>query len=170
MYRYLEVNGVDPKTGKIQEVKEYEASKLPDRAKYIVREGMVLFPNHRNSIAAGRAPVLVTEEYDGIVATSRFIPFFCKVPSPFVFNILNLDIFKQKLLTMVTGSSSTEIKWEVIKNLPIPAPPDLDFDTFTADVIEVESKIHRYRSLLDEHERQLRSKFTSLFPGKKKSD
>src|SRR5205807_6829058 len=36
LYRYLEVNGVDPRTGKIKEVKEYEASKLPSRAKYVV--------------------------------------------------------------------------------------------------------------------------------------
>ncbi len=114
------------------------------------------------SLPAG-SPVLVTEEYDGIVVTSRFIPFFCKVPSPFVFNVLNLELFKKKLLTMVTGSSSTEIKWDVIKDLPIPAPPGMDFDSFTADVIEVESKIQRYRQLLDEHERQLTTKFTSFF-------
>ena len=162
VYRYIEVGDVDPHTGKILRATEYQAAKLPSRATWIVREGMVLFPNHRNSIAANRSPVLVPEEYDGAVVTSRFIPFFCKVPSPFVFNFLNLPLFKKKLLTMVTGSSSTEIKWSAIKNLPIPLPPNMDFDTFCADVIEIESNIHRYRTLLDESENQLLNTFTTL--------
>jgi type I restriction enzyme M protein len=162
-YRYLEVGGVDPKTGKIIEVKEYPASELPSRAKYIVREGMVLLPNHRNSIAAGRSPVLVTEDYDGIVVTSRFIPLFCKVPAPYVYNILNLDIIKEKLLTTVTGSSSTEIKWEVIKDIPVPMPPNNDFDTFIADVIEIESKAKRYEELAWERRLELENIFKRLF-------
>jgi len=109
-YKYQEVGGCDPATGRIQELKEYTAHELPSRAKWIVRvrEGMVLVPNHRNSIASGRAPVLITEEHDGIVITSRFIPLFCKVPSNYVYHILNLEIVKGKLLTTVTGSSSTE--------------------------------------------------------------
>src|SRR4030095_12016818 len=127
-----------------------------------VREGMVLFPNHRNSIAANRAPVLVTEEYDGIVVTSRFIPFFCKVPSPYVFHVLNMEALKRKFLTMVTGSSSTEIKWDVIKTVPVPCPPNMDFDSFIADVAEIESKLHKYQNLADEHRKQLNDKFFAL--------
>ncbi|MFY7896708.1 MAG: hypothetical protein ACOVP8_10780, partial [Phycisphaerales bacterium] len=155
----------DPRTGRILRTTAYEAHQLPSRAKWIVREGMVLFPNHRNSIAANRSPVLVPEEYDGIVVTSRFIPLFCKVPSPFVWHFLNLPLFKKKLLTMVTGGSSTEIKWRVIKDLPIPPPPNLDFDTFCADVIEAESKIARYRGLLDEEEAGLTDRFRTLLTG-----
>ncbi|MDX0162457.1 N-6 DNA methylase [Sinorhizobium meliloti] len=162
-YRYLEVSGADTLTGKIIETREYEASQLPSRAKYIVREGMVLFPNHRNSIAAKRAPVLITEEHDGIVVTSRFIPLFCKVPPQYVYNILNLDITKEKLLTMVTGGSSTEIKWEIIKNLPIPLPPDGDYDTFLADVAEIEDKIDANSRALDFLKKDLRKKFQTLF-------
>jgi type I restriction enzyme M protein len=162
-YKYLEVGGVDPKTGKILKLQEYSAEDLPSRAKYIVRTGMVLLPNHRNSIAAKRAPVLITEEYDGIVVTSRFIPFYCRVPSSYVFHILNLDVTKEKMLTMVTGSSSTEIKWEVIKELPVPMPPNNDFDTFLADVIELESKIEQHEKLLKEKTEALNVKFTNLF-------
>ena len=149
-YRYLEVGGADPVSGKIIELREYYARELPSRAKWIVREGMVLMPNHRNSIASGRAPVLVTDEYDGIVVTSRFIPLFCKVPSAYVYHILNLDIVKKKLLTTVTGSSSTEIKWDIVSSVQVPVPPDDDYDTFLADVMELESKIGRHATLLEE--------------------
>jgi type I restriction enzyme M protein len=162
-YKYLEVGGADPSTGRIIELKEYAAHDLPSRAKWIVREGMVLLPNHRNSIASGRSPVLISEEHDGIVVTSRFIPLFCKVPSAYVYHMLNLDIMKKKLLTTVTGSSSTEIKWAIVAELPIPVPPGADYDTFLADVIELESKISKHLALLEERREELQSKFWTLF-------
>ncbi len=163
IYKYLEVGGADPKTGKILELKEYKASDLPSRAKFIVRPGMVLMPNHRNSIASGRSPVLITDEFDGIVVTSRFIPFFCKVPPSYVYHILNLPVTKEKLLTTVTGSSSTEIKWDVVKELPIPSPPNGDYDTFLADVIEMESMVEKYQQLLADSKKALKEKFEQLF-------
>jgi len=162
-YKYLEVGGADPETGNIMELKEYQAHELPSRAKYIVREGMVLMPNHRNSIASGRSPVLITEEYDGIVVTSRFIPLFCKVPPAYVFNLLNLDIMKQKMLKTVTGSSSTEVKWNVIKDIVVPTPDKQDYDTFLADVMELESKITKYCKLMEDSRKELNQKFTNLF-------
>lgn len=166
IYKYLEVSGADQSTGKIVELKEYIASELPSRAKWVVRDGMVLLPNHRNSIAGHRSPVLITEDYDGIVATSRFIPLFCKVPSAFVLHLLRLKAVQEKLLTTVTGSSSTEIKWDVISKIPVPAPPNGDYDTFLADIIEIESKIEKYSSLLDDLSIKLQSKFTDLFKNK----
>jgi len=162
-YKYLEVSGADPVTGKVFELKDYRACELPSRAKYIVREGMVLLPNHRNSIASGRTPVLITDELDGIVVTSRFIPLFCKVPSAYVFHILNLSIMKEKMLTMVTGSSSTEIKWDIISTLPVPVPPGEDYDTFLAEVMELESKIDRHFELMQRQRAELESKFAKLF-------
>jgi restriction endonuclease S subunit len=124
---------------------------------------MVLMPNHRNSIASGRSPVLITEEYDGIVVTSRFIPLFCKVPPAYVFNLLNLDIMKQKMLKTVTGSSSTEVKWNVIKDIVVPTPDKQDYDTFLADVMELESKITKYCKLMEDSRKELNQKFTNLF-------
>lgn len=165
-YRYLEVGGADPTSGKITELNEYLAHELPSRAKWVVREGMVLLPNHRNSIASGRAPVLIDEEHDGIVATSRFIPLFCKVPPAYVYNLLNLDLMKQKLLTTVTGSSSTEIKWDVISKLPVPIPEKEDYDTFLADIMEIESKIQKHATLLEERRKELTDRFSSLFKNK----
>ena len=162
VYKYLEVGGVNPETGEIVELKEYPACDLPGRAKYIAREGMVLLPNHRNSIAAKRSPVLIGSEHDGIVVTSRFIPLFCKVPSRYVFHVLNLDAIKEKLLTTVTGSSSTEIKWAAVKQIAVPLPPDGDYDTFLEDVAALESKIAKFDSLLTKHKKEIRTKFEDL--------
>ncbi|NTV51287.1 MAG: N-6 DNA methylase [Desulfobulbaceae bacterium] len=162
-YQYLEVSGSDALTGKITSLAEYKASELPSRAKWIVRPEMVLLPNHRNSIAAHRSPVLIDEENDGIVVTSRFIPLFCKVPSAFVYHLLRLRVVQEKLLTTVTGGSSTEIKWETIKKIPVPVPENKDYDTFLANIIELESKIQKHKEQVSSLEDKLTEYFTLLF-------
>ncbi len=162
-YKYLEVGGADPVTGEILELREFKASELPSRAKWIVRENMVLFPNHRNSIAAKRAPVLVPQEFDGIVVTSRFIPFHCKVAPQYVYHILNSDVIKEKLLKTVTGGSSTEIKWDAIKEIAVPLPPSDDIDTFLADVIEIQSKMENADRQVKNFRSELNKKFENLF-------
>ena len=144
-------------------MKNYIAHELPSRAKWIVREGMVLLPNHRNSIAAKRSPVLIDENHDGIVATSRFIPLFCKVPPAFVYYLLRLDVVQAKLLTTVTGGSSTEIKWDIIKKIHVPVPDGGDYDSFLAEVMELESKIDAARKQLKKDQDHLVGKFKSLF-------
>jgi hypothetical protein len=98
-----------------------------------------------------------------LIATSRFIPLFCKVPTSYVYHLLNLPVVKDKLLTTVTGSSSTEIKWEAIADLPVPSPENGDYDTFLADVMEIESKIENHRRHLVEHTSELMSRFSRLF-------
>ncbi len=163
VYRYLEVSGADAATGKIKDVVECKAEELPSRAKWIVRPDMVLLPNHRNSIAAHRSPVLVDEDHDGIVVTSRFIPLFCKVPSAFVYYLLRLQSVQDKLLTTVTGGSSTEIKWAVIKNIPVPVPKSRDYDTFLSEVLELESKIEHGQELARTNEQRLIGLFNALF-------
>lgn len=162
-YKYLEVGGADPLTGEILKLDEYAACDLPSRAKWIVRENMVLFPNHRNSIAAKRAPVLVPQEHDGIVATSRFIPFRCKVAPPYAYHILNSDIVKEKLLKTVTGGSSTEIKWDIIKDIPVPLPSSDEIDTFLADIIDIQSKMENADRQVRSLRSELNGKFEALF-------
>jgi len=163
VYRYLEVSGSDQNTGAIVELSEYKAEELPSRAKWIVRSNMVLLPNHRNSIAAHRSPVLVDEEHDGIVVTSRFIPLFCKVPAAFVYYLLKLRVVQEKLLTTVTGGSSTEIKWDIIKKIPVPVPDNEDYDTFLSEVLELESKINHNREQMLANENRLVNLFGALF-------
>ncbi len=66
-------------------------------------------------------------------------------------------------MTTVTGSPSTEIKWSIIADLPVPIPLGGDYDTFLADVMELESKISKHLALLEERREELQSKFSTLF-------
>ena len=160
-FRYLEVGGVDPVSGRILEL--CEGAALPSRAAFIVQSGMVLQPNHRNSIAAMRAPVLVDDAHDGIVVTSRFIPLFCKVPPAYVWHVLNQPAVKKRLLATVTGGSSTEIRWESIRDMPVPGPPDGDYAAFMADILATQAQMEQLDEQLRACQRSLATRFDALF-------
>lgn len=148
--QYVEVGDTDPETGRIVEAKEYEVGKLPSRAKYIARENMLLIPNHRNSIRSGRSVVLVPPERDGFVVTSRFIVVRTKVPALYLYQVLNLPIVKEKMLRLVSGSSSTEIKFDQLAEIMVPLPDEGDFDLFIERLQRASDDIERTRRMLAE--------------------
>ena len=133
--RYIQVSDTDKDTGAIikESVRDYEVCDLPSRAKYVVRPNMLLLPNHRNSIKSGRSVVLVPNDCDGLIVTSRFIVARSKIPALYLYHILNLDIVKEKMLRLVSGSSSTEIKFDQLKEIRVPLPESGDFDLFPRD-------------------------------------
>ena len=46
----MQVGDTDKETGEIINTTELEVQNLPLRARWVVRENMLLIPNHRNSI------------------------------------------------------------------------------------------------------------------------
>lgn len=161
--QYIEVGDTDISTGAIISTKEYEIRDLPARAKYVVRENMLLIPNHRNSIKAGRSVVLVSREYDGLVVTRRFIAVRSKMPAVYLYHILNLDIVKEEMLRMVSGSSSTEIKFAQFEEILVPLPASGDFDLFLENVDARREKVSRLKTDLKEKELELENLFGSLY-------
>ena len=161
--RYVEVGDTDKDTGEIVSSQEYEIRNLPARAKYIARSNMLLLPNHRNSIKAGRSVVLVPPEHDGVVVTSRFIPTRSKVPAVYLYYILNLDIVKERMLRLVSGSSSTEIKFNQLQEIRVPLPTSGDFDLFLEDLHARRTKVARLRAALFKEEDDLAHVFRALY-------
>jgi type I restriction enzyme M protein len=161
--RYIEVGDTDKTTGKILHSTEYEIRSLPARAKFVARENMLLIPNHRNSIKSGRSPVLVPAEYDGAVVTSRFIVVRSKIPTIYLYYILNLDIVKERMLRLVSGSSSTEIKFEQLCEIRVPMPDDGDFDLFLETLNSKRTEVERLRSALAAKEQDLEATFRRLY-------
>jgi len=167
LVRYIEVGDTDKKSGKILKHTAYRVSDLPSRAKYIIRENNLLIPNHRNSIKAKRSVVLVPAEYDGDVCTSRFIAVRPKIPALYLYYILNLDFIKEAMLRLVSGSSSTEVKFDQLKNLYIPIPPGEDFDLFIDDIVRLREEIADLDQQLSEKHTKLKSRFLQLYESEK---
>ena len=161
--RYVEVSNADKETGRITSATEYEVQNLPHRARWVARENMLLIPNHRNSIKSGRSVTLVPAEYDGVAVTSRFIVARSTVPAIYLYHILNLDIVKQRMLTLVSGSSSTEIKFDQLAEILVPLPEDDDFDLWLEQVNTLTSDINEARAVMKGKEQELQSLLDDLY-------
>ena len=161
--QYVEVGDTDMATGKILNTTEYEIHALPSRAKYVARENMLLLPNHRNSIKAGRSVVLVPLDYDGVIVTSRFIVLQCKIPAVYLYHVLNLDMVKEKMLRLVSGSSSTEVKFEQLKEIQVPLPESGDFDLFLETLNAKRTDVERLREALSQQQEELIGIFKKLY-------
>ena len=160
---YIEVGDTDPDTGAIISSEEFEIRNLPGRAKYIARENMLLIPNHRNSIKSGRSVVLVPPEYDGIVVTSRFIATRSKIPAIYLYHILNLAVVKEKMLRLVSGSSSTEIKLDQLNEILVALPESGDFDLFLENIEKKQKTISKLKEELTREEEGLEDVFRGLY-------
>ena len=124
---------------------------------------MLLIPNHRNSIKAGRSVTLVPAEYDGAVVTSRFIAARATVPAVYLYHILNLDIVQQRILTLVSGSSSTEVKFGQLAEILVPLPEDDDFDLWLEQVNILTAEIDESRAAMESKERELQALLDELY-------
>ena len=161
--RYVEVGDTDKETGRIINAIECEVQNLPQRARWVARENMLLIPNHRNSIKSGRSVTLVTAEYDGVVVTSRFIVARSTVPAVYLYHILNLDIVQQRILTLVSGSSSTEVKFDHLAEILVPLPDDDDFDLWLEQVNTLTSDIDEARAVMESKKQELQSVLDGLY-------
>lgn len=160
---YVEVSDTDKETGRICNASKMEVQKLPSRAKWIARENLLLIPNHRNSIKAERSVTLVPAEYDGAVVTSRFIVVRAKVPTRYLYHVLNLPIVKQRMVTLVSGSSSTEIKFDQLSEIMVPLPENDDFDLWLERIDSVAVDIEHHRQELARKSEELRGVFQELY-------
>ena len=161
--QYVEVGDTDKETGRIVSTTELEVQELPSRAKWVARENMLLIPNHRNSIKAGRSVTLVPAEHDGVVVTSRFLVVRSTVPAVYLYHILNLDIVRERLLTLVSGSSSTEIKFDQLSEILVPLPEDDDFDLWLEKINVLTTEIEESRATLESKTQELESVIGGLY-------
>ena len=161
--RYVQVGDTDPASGAIVSWRDYPVCELPQRAKYIARENMLLLPNHRNSINAGRSVVLVPPEHDGTVVTSRFIVLRPKVPAVYLYHVLNLPIVKERMLGLVSGSSSTELKFSELSEVRVPLPEGGDFDLFLERVATHRKRIDTLSQELRDEETALSAMFEAMY-------
>ena len=161
--RYVQVGSTDKGTGRILSFTEYEVQNLPQRARWVVRENMLLIPNHRNSIKSGRSVTLVPAEYDGVVVTSRFIVARSTIPAIYLYHILKMKIVQERMLTLVSGSSSTEIKFDQLAEILVPLPEDDDFDLWLEKVNNLTIEIDDARSIMEAKEQKLHALMDILY-------
>jgi hypothetical protein len=125
---YFEVRDTDPEFGIIIRTHEIEGSSLSrkGRIKQIVKAGDVLLPNHRDSLSSkagdgmGRSAVLVSEAFDGVATTDRFIILESLVEENLLIAVLNSSNGRRQLVMLARGSASLDIRDSVLESVMIP--------------------------------------------------
>jgi hypothetical protein len=125
---YFEVRDTDPEFGIILKTHEMNGSGLgrKGRIKQVVQTGDVLLPNHRDSLSSkagdgtGRSAVLVSEAFDGVATTDRFIILESLVEENLLIALLNSPNVRSQLIMLARGSASLDIRDSVLESVLIP--------------------------------------------------
>ncbi len=151
---YFEVRDTDPEFGVIVASHEMQGSHLArkGRIKQVVHTGDVLLPNHKDSLTSkagsgsGRSAVLVSDAFDGVATTDRFIILESLVEPNILIGILNSEVVRRQLVMLARGSASLDIRASVLNDVMIPDLADLP----TEGVQSLARAVADFRGLRDE--------------------
>lgn len=127
-YTFFEVKDTDMNMGTIINVHKIKGEDLrkKNRIRQIVRSGDILLPNHRDSLIAksadgyGRSVVYVSDEFDGVLTTDRFIVLKPLI-SPFLLSaLLNSKDVRDQLVMHSRGAASLDIRRTVLEKIIVP--------------------------------------------------
>lgn len=159
--RYFEIGDTDKETGAIRSIRVIDPKDIPSRARWIVRANQILLPNHRNSLRAKRSPVLVPEQYDGYVTTSRFFALLPKVDPLYLLYALRTDFVRDQLIRQASGSFP-ELRPRDLNQILIPVPEDRDIDRVAEHLASLDSEITALHRQLMSKRNEAETTLTSL--------
>lgn len=127
-YTYFEVKDTDMDTGKIIDTHKIKGEDLrkKNRIRQIVRSGDILLPNHRDSLIAksadgyGRSVVFVSDEFDGVLTTDRFIVLKPLISPNLLAALLNSKDVRDQLVMHSRGAASLDIRRTVLEKIRVP--------------------------------------------------
>lgn len=118
IFRYVEIENLDEKSGMIKSCQKMRGEEAPSRARLILREGDLVIPSLSGTF---KKVSVVTKEYDGAVGTTGLIlvkP--TKVNTDFLFAVLRSDIGQLQLERNVTGAIMPSLTKTSVRKIMIP--------------------------------------------------
>ncbi|MCH7560267.1 MAG: restriction endonuclease subunit S [Thaumarchaeota archaeon] len=121
IFRYVEIENLDPLLGKITEYQEILGKDAPSRAKILLKKNSIIVPSLNgtfNKIAN------VTPEFDGCIGTTGFLTLIPKKNQLYLFGILRSKIGQLQLTRSVTGAIMPTLTQQELSKVLIPIKPD----------------------------------------------
>jgi hypothetical protein len=120
-FKYLTISSVDENTGEIKEHDTVKGHEAPSRARMNIKEGDVLVPYLSGS---SKAVTVVSEEYDGSVATTGYYVLRPQESVPeYLFVLMRSDLMQYQIEQMTSGAVMTSINKTDFKRLTVPILP-----------------------------------------------
>ncbi len=121
IFRYVEIENLDPLLGRITAYQEILGQDAPSRARILLKKNSIIVPSLSgtfNKIAN------VTSEFDGCVGTTGFLTLVPKVSQLYLFGILRSKIGQLQLIRSVTGAIMPTLTQQELSKILIPIKPD----------------------------------------------
>lgn len=122
LIRYVEKEDVDMGKGVISSFTEHTLASLPSWAKYVLKEGDILFPRARDSMWG---VTIVPKEYEGYIASGGLIV-VRNNPQRILLEYVRYHFMKPEILTLIKRNCSGEINpkftWKIFSNVEVPLP------------------------------------------------
>lgn len=122
IYNYIETSDVDLKNGIIISSTQVTGKTAPNRATYILKEGDFLIPDAMHCI---RGVCIVPKEYEGFVATNRFLvvkPNTDIINPTYLYYLLKQPAIHYLLKQQATGEINPGIAFDALSRVEIPVP------------------------------------------------
>lgn len=120
--RYVEKENVDMEKGVISSYTEHTLASLPSWAKYVLKEGDILFPRARDSMWG---VTIVPKEYEGYIASGGLIV-VRNNPEKILLEYVRYHFMKPEILALIKRNCSGEINpkftWKLFSNIEVPLP------------------------------------------------
>lgn len=146
---YVETNDVDLLTGTVYDNTKLPQSRLPNRAKYILKENDILIPNARDCV---RGIAIALKEHIGFVVTNRFFvvrPNKDTIELKYLYYLLKQPEIHYLMKRQATGEINPSIAFENLNKVMVPVPESKEKQ------IEIVKQIEKYEKQINKMQEQI---------------
>jgi restriction endonuclease S subunit len=140
LYDYIETSDVDLENGMIISSTQITGKTAPNRATYVLKEGDFLIPNAMHCI---RGVCVVPKDYEGFIATNRFLVVKPKtdiVNPVYLYYLLKQSAIHYLLKRQATGEINPGITFNALSKVKVPVPDSKDTQNEIVEKIKIEEK------------------------------
>jgi type I restriction enzyme M protein len=165
IYNYIETSDVDLENGIIISSTQVTGKTAPNRATYILKEGDFLIPNAMHCI---RGVCIVPKDYEGFVATNRFLvvkPKTDLINPIYLYYLLKQPAIHYLLKQQSTGEINPGITFDALNKVMVPVPDSKEEQNQIVDKIkEEETKKAELIEKITQYDQALLTLVGSMIP------
>src|SRR5438034_532807 len=143
-FKYVDIGGIDNKTGRIVEAKDILGKDAPSRARRVIQAGDVLVSTVRPNL---NATALVPPELDNQICSTGFSVLRCRssLDSHYLYAFTRRKEFIRLLGTRMKGASYPAVTNDDVLDVKIPVPPVEIQKRFSTFMKGLESLVEKQR-------------------------
>ncbi len=163
-FKYVDIAGIDNKTGRISEVREILGKDAPSRARKVIRNGDVIVSTVRPNL---NATALIPPSLDNQICSTGFSILRCKssLNPRFLFAFTRRNEFINTLTSQMKGASYPAVTHDDVLDVEIPLPPIELQNNFSSFMLRMEIISERQKQSTGEIDQLFRSLTYKAFSG-----